>query len=383
MNVKYVVELTGAERQQLREFVASGSKLTRKVKRAQVLLAADQGYGDQDISAMVQVGTSTVYRVKRRLVEGGFVGVLDDEPRLGGRRKLTDREEALLVAVACSKPPAGHARWTMQLLADEIISLTEHTSLSSETVRRRLAEKKIKPWQKKMWCIPKLDAEYVARMEDVLDLYAQESSAREPVVCFDESPTQLIREARTPVPAAPGRPARVDYEYRRNGTANLFVFLDAHRPWRHVKVTEHRTGGDFAQCMRDLVDVHYPIAERIRVVLDNLSSHSAAALYRTFEPQEARRVLSRLEFHFVPKHASWLNMVEIEIGVLKGQCLDRRIGDFGTLRNEIAAWQGRRNAEGAQIDWLFTTEKARLKMHRAYPQLKASSDPVPDTLAAA
>lgn len=371
MNVKYVVELTDAERQQLQDFVRSGSKFARKVKRAQVLLAADQRYADQIIAAMVRVGTSSVYRLKKRFVERGFDGVLDDEPRPGGSRKLTGKEEALLMAVACSKPPAGRAHWTMQLLADSFVSVTEHTSLSRETVRRRLTEKKIKPWQEKMWCIPHVNAEYVARMEDVLDQYAKEPPENEPVVCFDESPTQLIGESRVPIPAAPGRPARVDCEYRRNGTANLFVFLDAHRPWRHVKVTDQRTCADFAECMRDLVDVHYPNATRIRVVLDNLSSHSAAALYRTFEPQEARRILSRIEFHFVPKHASWLNMVEIEIGVLKSQCLDRRIEDVETLRSEIAAWQRQRNAEGARIEWLFTVEKARLKMRRAYPEVAA------------
>jgi hypothetical protein len=204
-------------------------------------------------------------------------------------------------------------------------------------------------------------------MEDVLDLYAESPSPEEPVVCFDESPTQLIGEARMPIPTAPGRPARIDYEYRRNGTANLFVFLDAHQPWRHVKVTGHRESADFAECMRDLVDVHYPRAKRIRVVLDNLSTHTEAAIYRTFPAEEARRILRRIEFHFVPKHASWLNMVEIEIGVMKKQCLDRRIADRDVLGHELAAWEQARNNEGARIHWLFTVEKARQKIGRAYP----------------
>ena len=224
-----------------------------------------------------------------------------------------------------------------------------------------------------MWCIPQVDAEYVARMEDVLDLYAEEPDPTRPVICFDESPTQLIGEARQPIPAAPGRIERYDCEYRRNGTANLFVFLDVHRSWRKVKVTESRAAVDFAACMRDLVDVHFPKAERIRVVLDNLSTHSAAALYQTFPAEEARRVLRRLEFHYVPKHASWLNMVEIEIGVLAGQCLDRRIESFEQLAAEIAVWERRRNAAGARIKWMFTTEKARAKMGRAYPQPRVSS----------
>ena len=206
-------------------------------------------------------------------------------------------------------------------------------------------------------------------MEDVLDLYAEAPDPKRPVVCFDESPIQLIGEVRQPIPAEPGQIERYDCEYRRNGTANLFVFLDVHRPWRKVKVTERRAADDFAACMRELADVHYPEAERIRVVLDNLSTHSPGALYQAFPAEEARRVLRRLEFHYVPKHASWLNMVEIEIGVLAGQCLDRRIDSIAQLTAETAAWEKQRNAAGARIKWMFTTEKARAKMGRAYPKL--------------
>jgi len=368
MNVKYVVKLTETERAELQALVSGGCKMVRKVKRAQALLAADEDYSDADIASMVCIGTSTVYRAKRRFVEDGLERALNDDPRPGGSRKLTGKEEALLIATACSKPPAGRAKWTMELLADSFVRLTDHPSLSRETVRRRLAENKLKPWQQKMWCVPTLNAEYVARMEDVLDLYAEKSSEDEPVVCFDESPTQLIGEVRASIAPAPGRPGRVDYEYRRNGTANLFVFLDAHQPWRHVKVTDHRAFSDFAECMRDLVDIHYPNASRIRIVMDNLSVHSASALYETFPAEEARRVLRKLEFHFVPKHASWLNMVEIEIGVLKAQCLNRRIGDRETLEREVAAWEQSRNTAGARIRWMFTVEKARNKMRRAYPE---------------
>jgi hypothetical protein len=248
-----------------------------------------------------------------------------------------------------------------------MVKLTEHAQLSRETVRRRLAENALKPWRKDMWCIPQVDGTYVARMEDVLDLYAEAPDPKRPVVCFDESPTQLIGEVRQPIPAAPGQLERYDCEYRRNGTANLFVFVDAHRPWRNVKVTQRRTARDFAECMRELVDVHYPQATLVRVVLDNLSTHSSGALYDAFPAPEARRVLRRLEFHFVPKHASWLNMAEIEIGVLRGQCLDRRIAEPERLTSEIEAWQSQRNAAGARINWMFTTERARTKLARAYP----------------
>ncbi|MHA6897341.1 IS630 family transposase, partial [Ralstonia pseudosolanacearum] len=177
----------------------------------------------------------------------------------------------------------------------------------------------------------------------------------------------LIGEVRQPIPAEPGKPSRYDCEYKRNGTANLFVFLDAHRSWRKVKVTERRTANDFAQCMRDLVDIHYPQASRIRVVLDNLSTHTPAALYQALPPAEARRILQRIEFHYTPKHASWLNMVEIEIGVLRSQCLDRRIDCRDRLSSEVAAWEQRRNASSARINWMFSTETAREKLAKAYP----------------
>jgi hypothetical protein len=247
------------------------------------------------------------------------------------------------------------------------VAITDHDELSQETVRRRLAENHLKPWRKDMWCIPKIDGEYVARMEDVLDLYAEASDPLKPVICFDESPTQLIGEVRTPIPAKPGQLERYDCEYRRNGTVNLFVFLDAHQPWRRVKVTDRRTNKDFAECMRELVDVHYPLAPTIRVVMDNLSTHTAGALYDAFPPTEARRILKRLEIHHTPRHASWLNMVEIEIGVLRSQCLDRRIDEKQTIVDEVAAWEKRRNDEGAKIQWMFTTQKAREKLRRTYP----------------
>jgi transposase len=368
MNVRYRVELSQAERDELRALLRGGKHSARKLKRAQILLAADAGSSDEAIAASVTVGGSTVYRTKRRFVEISLAAALAELPRPGAERKLSGKEEALLVATACSKPPPGCARWTLELLAGEFVKLTEHEELSRETVRRRLAENHLKPWRRDMWCIPKVDAEYVARMEDVLDLYAGPADPKHPVVCFDESPTQLIGEVRPAIPARPGKLERYDCEYKRNGTANLFVFLDAHRSWRHVKVTDRRAAEDFAACMRDLADIHYPKAERIRVVLDNLSTHSAAALYQTLPAPEARRILRRIEFHFTPKHASWLNMVEIEIGVLRSQCLDRRIDCRQRLVRGIAAWQRRRTASGAPIKWMFSTEQARAKMRRVYPK---------------
>lgn len=347
--------------------VRGGKSAVRRVKRAQILLAADAGSTDEAIASAVSVSTSTVYRTKQHFVEDGLERALQEAPRPRPARKLGAGDESLLVALTCADPPAGCSRWTLQLLADEMVALTEHETLSDETVRRRLGEMGLKPWQKKMWCIPKIDAEYVARMEDVLALYAEPPDEHRPVVCFDETPRQLIGEARVPVRAEPGQRARSDYEYVRNGTANVFMFVDVNRPWRHAKVTDRRASADFAECMRDLVDIHYPAALKLRVVLDNLSTHKPSALYETFAPIEARRILSRLEFHYTPKHASWLNMVEIEIGVMVKQCLARRIADKRTLVAEITAWEQRRNADDAHIDWMFTVERAREKLGRAYP----------------
>lgn len=367
MNALYIVDLAEDERTVLNEMLSGGSAKVRRVKWGQILLAADQGKTDKEIAASVGAGTSTVYRTKRKYVEGGLEHALSEKHRPGAERLLRPKEEALVSALACSDPPCGRAKWTLQLLADRVVQLTDHESLSGETVRRRLKENKLKPWRQTMWCIPKVDAEYVARMEDILDLYEEPPDPKRPVVNFDETPIQLIGETRVPIPAKEGKPRRIDYEYKRNGTANLFVTIDRHAGTRKVNVTDHRTKIDFAHQMKELVDVDHPNADLVRVVLDNLNTHRAASLYEAFEPAEARRILRKLEFHFTPKHASWLNMVEIEIGILSKQCLDRRIPDKETLVTEVAAWTQQRNDEGATIRWMFTVEKARTKMGTAYP----------------
>jgi hypothetical protein len=206
-------------------------------------------------------------------------------------------------------------------------------------------------------------------MEDLLDLYAAPADPQRPLVCFDEMPYQLVSETRIPPPPRPGQPAREDYEYKREGTANLFLHVAPKRGWRHVAVTARRTSQDFAQQMRALVDEHFPEAEVIRVVLDNLNTHTGAALYATFPPAEARRILRTLEFHYTPTHGSWLNQAEIELSVVSGQCLDRRLGHHQTLVREVAAWEQARNRARATIDWRFTAADARVKLHRVYPAL--------------
>ena len=229
----------------------------------------------------------------------------------------------------------------------------------------------LKPWLKEQWCIPpKANAEFVCNMEDVLDVYHRPYDPRRPQVCLDEASKQLIGETRTPVPASPGRPAREDYEYVRNGTASLFMIFEPLAGKRHVKVTERRTRKDFAQVIKELVDEWYPAAEKIVLVMDNLNTHSLPSLYEAFAPAEARRLADKLEIHYTPKHGSWLDMAEIELGILGRQCLDRRIADMGKLTQEVATWERRRNESGAKVDWRFTTADARVKLKRLYPSIE-------------
>jgi hypothetical protein len=204
-------------------------------------------------------------------------------------------------------------------------------------------------------------------MEDILDLYTEPYDPQYPLVCFDESPYQRVSDVCQPLPVRPGQPRRYDYEYRREGTCNVLMFFEPRQGWRHVKVTDRRTAQDLAYCMKDLVDTHFPQATVISVVLDNLTTHTPAALYATFPPAEACRILRKLDFHYTPKHGSWLNMAEIEFAVVSTRCLDRRLGDQETVRRESAAWETRRNEQKATADWRFTTAKARRKLKRLYP----------------
>jgi len=214
-------------------------------------------------------------------------------------------------------------------------------------------------------------------MEDVLDVYERPYDPRYPLVCLDETTKQLVAEVRTPLPPVPardgkpGRPARIDYEYERKGVSTLFMVCEPLRGWRHVTVTERRTKADWAHLIKDLVDVHYPDAERIVLVQDNLNTHTPAALYETFPPAEARRLTQKLELHYTPKHGSWLNIAEIELAILTKQVLAGRIADPPTLTEKVTAWHTTRNAKRGPVRWRFTTADARIKLHRLYPLLPA------------
>jgi transposase len=374
---KFVVRLTPDHRRQLDRLVSSGKHPARVLTRARILLKADAavggpGWDDAAIAEALDCGDRTVDRVRQRYAEGGLDAALYARKPTGRQyRKLDGTQEAKLVALACSPAPGGRGRWTMKLLADKLVELEVVESIDPATVWRTLKKNAVKPWLKQQWVLPpKANAAFVANMEDVLDVYARPLDPTRPVVCIDEGGKQLVGDVRPALPVRPGRPERVDYEYVRNGTANLFVAFEPLAGVRHVEVTDRRTSKDFARFARRVLDEWYPAANRVVLVLDNLSTHAPAAFYEAFEPAEARRLVERIEWHYTPKHGSWLNVAELELSVLARQCLDRRIPDLATLRREVAAWEAERNAAVVRVDWQFTTADARTKLKRLYPSVE-------------
>ncbi|WP_407657110.1 IS630 family transposase [Mastigocoleus testarum] len=379
--MKYKVYLTGEQRQQLLDIVRKGSSSARAIRRAHTLLMASEGKTDKTISSTLHISIPTIERTRKQFCTESLETTLKERPRSGKPPKLTSTAEAYLIATTCSNPPSGYGRWTLKMLADRLVSLEVVDAVSESTVFRTLKKNELKPWLKQQWCIPKVSSEFVSKMEDVLDLYAQPIDLGHPLICFDEKLCPLIEDVHHSIPPAPktqdkpGKKEKIDYEYERNGTCNLFAFFAPYLGWRHIKVTQRRTKVDFAYCMKELVDIHFSNSEVIRLVMDNLNTHTIAALYEVFEPVEARRIAKKLEIHHTPKHGSWLNMVESELSVLVRQCLSRRIPDVETLEKEVSTWecdseallQADRNLKKICIDWRFRTEDARNKLSKIYP----------------
>lgn len=369
MAKKYIVKLSEAEQEQLKEITTSGTQRVRKVIHANILLNANAGLPDHEMSKALRVSVPTIERVRQRFVEKGLEGALTACRTTRKYQHLLDgAQEAHLIALACAQPPVGYRRWSLRLLASEMVKMDYSEELSYGTVRNVMDSNELKPWLKEEWCIPpEQNAEFVYHMEDVLDVYHRPFDPERPMICFDETPVQLISETRQSIPMQAGHPTRYDYEYCRQGTANLFMFFAPLLNWRHVQVTERRTKKDWAWCMHDLVYRYFPNAKQCIVVEDNLNTHSPAALYEVFEPAKAKSILDRLEFHFTPKHGSWLNMAEIELSVIGRQCLSGYIPDIVTLEHETSAWENERNAKEATVEWRFTTSDARIKLKKLYP----------------
>lgn len=374
MSTHRQVYLTPQQRHELETLTRAGSGKVRTTTRAQILLLADRVQGkrltQRLIAEMLGCSTARVGRVCRNFVDEGLHIALNEKPRLGGPLKITGEVEAQLVVLACSEPPEGRKRWTLRLLAEQMMVLGYIDSLSNVTVYRKLKANEIKPWQLKSWCIGKPSAKFVAKMEDVLDVYARPYDPRFPVVCLDETSKELRSTPRGSKPTTPGQSAREDYEYGRHGTANVFLAVEPLAGRRTVRVTERRTSVDFAEELRRIVEEDYRHAEKVVLVTDNLNTHTVNALYEAFEPEVARQITRRVEWHYTPEHASWLNIAEIELAALATQCLNRRIASKDDLERQTTAWQDARNQKQARVVWQFHTEDARIKLRRLYPQYK-------------
>ncbi|HEY3916742.1 MAG TPA: IS630 family transposase [Stellaceae bacterium] len=374
---KYVVRLSGEEREQLAALLRKGKSPAQRLLKARILLKADvseagEGWSDSRIIKALETSASMIYRVRKQLVEEGFEAVLSRKQRATPAvAPIFDGEkEAKLIALACSKPPKGRARWSLRLLEKKVVELNIVDRASDSTIGRVPKKNVLQPHRRQQWVIPpKANSAFVAAMEDVLAVYTRPHDPDCPLVCVDETSKQLLAETRVPIPMKPGRPARCDYEYERNGTANLFMMFAPLEGWRHVKVTDRHTAVDYARVLKDLADLHFPHARTIVLVQDNLNIHSKASLYEAFPAAEARRLVERFEWHYTPKHGSWLDLAESELGVLSSQCLDRRIPDKQTLIDEIAAWEHDRNANNTKANWHFTTPNARIKLKHLYPAI--------------
>ncbi|MGH6851584.1 MAG: IS630 family transposase [Methylocella sp.] len=355
--------------------IGRGKHPARALTKARVLLKADvseagEGWSDSAISAALNTSIDTIARTRQRLVEEGLEAALARKysPNSARPRIFDGAAEAKLIALTCSPAPEGFARWSLRLLEEKVVELNIVDKVSDNTIGRTPKKNALKPHRKRQWVIPPdASAGFVAAMEDVLEAYEKPRDPDRPLVCLDETSKQMVIETRAPIPAKPGRAIRHDYEYERNGVANLFMMFAPLEGWRRVKVADRHAAADYAQVLKELSDVHFPDAEQIVLVQDNLSTHTAASLYAAFPAPEARRLAKRFEWHYTPKHGSWLDMAESELGVLSSQCLSRRIPDKQTLQTEVAAWQDHRNKHHAKADWQFTAQQARAKLKRLYP----------------
>ncbi|MBU2054414.1 MAG: IS630 family transposase, partial [Proteobacteria bacterium] len=358
------------------ELTSKGEHKSQKILDALTLLGCDEGEfqekrsTNKEISRVLNTSMRKIDRVKKRFVEEGLDVALNR--RKGSRiyvKKADGDFEAHLIALSCSAPPEGFARWSLRLLADKVVELAYIDSISHEAVRRVFKKNEIKPWQRKGWVIPpEQNGSFVANMEMVLDVYKRPFDPLYPVVCMDESPKQLIAEIKVPIPASPGKAAKHDYEYKRCGVCNVFISCEPLAGKRTVKITERKTKLDWACFIEEIAD-QYESAEKITLVMDNLNTHNPGSLYESFPPDKAKALWDRFEFVYTPKHGSWLNMAEIELNVLTGQCLKRRIDDIEFVKKEVAAWQRARDNKSAKVNWQFTAEDARIKLRRLYPTL--------------
>jgi transposase len=386
---KYKVELTEAEILKLKEITQKGKSSARKIMHANILLKTNIGSGQalrsvREIAEILEISPNTVNAVKRRYSESGIDAALERKSQIkpSVASKITGDFEAQVIATALSPAPKGRSNWTLRLLAEHCIEQKYILEISHTAIGEMLNTNEVKPHLSKYWCIPKEnDAHFVAHMEDVLGIYQRPYNPRIPVICMDEKPVQLLDELYERVNAKPlrtdpdtgliksGELEKIDYKYERCGVASIFVFCEPLRGWRYLKALETRKKSDFAMMVKNISDTFYPDIDRIIFISDNLNTHNISSFYEAYPPEIAYRLAQKFEFHHTPKHGSWLNIAECELSSLAIQALgNKRIYSVGLLNEIISDWQTDRNARQKGVNWQFTNEKARIKLHRLYPK---------------
>ncbi len=370
---KYTIELSASDKKKLKSIISKGVHPARTIKRAQLLLNLDSTSRKvcktKELTQLLNISANTINKVKRTYHDQGIACVYRkkrNSPPVKG--KVTGEVEAHLIALACHTPPEGYCKWSLRLLSERMVQMNYIDSISHTTVGKVLRENSLKPHLVEEWCIPKeQSADFVACMEDVLEVYSRPYDERFPVVCMDEKPLQLLGEARKGRRKSNGTLIQ-DSEYVRNGTCSIFLFTEPLAGYRHAIALEHRTKVDWAKQMKWLADEVYPHAEKIIMVCDNLNTHNKSSFYEAFQPAEALRLAKRFEFHYTPKHGSWLDIAEIELSSLSKQCLGkRRIDNIEDLNSELEKWHTDRNQKQKGVDWQFTSEDARVKLKHLYP----------------
>lgn len=373
---KPTIALSVKEQATLKQVVSKGISPARTIRRANVLLRYFEIYRNDDsirkILDIIGISRATFNTILKDFQVRGIDCINRKKRKTPPvERKVTGEVEAHLIALACHTPPKGYSKWTLRLLSEKMVQMNYIDNISHTTVSKVLNENSLKPHIVKEWCMPQeQSADFIACMEDVLEVYSRPYDERYPVVCMDEKPLQLLADAREGYRKKDGSFLQ-DSEYIRKGTCSIFLFTEPLSGFRYAKALEHRTKVDWAKQMKYVADNFYHDAEKIIMVCDNLNTHNKSSFYEAFQPEEALRLAKRFEFHYTPKHGSWLDIAEIELSALAKQCLGkRRIENLETLNSEIESWQQDRNAKQKGVDWQFTTEDARIKLKRLYPDLK-------------
>lgn len=384
----YQVSLTPDEISILENIRKNGHSSAKTIMHANILLNTsdslpDKKKSNRELAEIFGISLPTINNVRKTYCEEGLEAALKRKTRLTPETmvKITGDFEAHVIATALSPPPKGYARWNLRILAEHCVEKKYIVSISHTTVGTVLNTNQLKPHLSKYWCIPKEnDPYYIANMEDVLAIYQREYNPDCPVICMDEKPLQLLGEIRERICAKPleadseteipraGFIQKIDSEYVRMGTASIFMFTEPLGGWRHTEALEHRTMGDFAKMIQNISEIYYPDVSKVILIADNLNTHCNASFYTAFPPKIALELMQKFEFHYTPKHGSWLNIAETELSSMTMQCLgNQRIPKIGELNEKLADWEKDRNQRQKGVNWRFTTEDARIKLKRLYP----------------